>query len=129
MLASAYNIISIASILLFNYCEIFLVKIKIKIKFPFKMLNVRNLFVIIIRKYGGQSLFSKEMLCTDANKLKCIQKMQATAPHTTIKQKSNSFAAVLIPIVQSGNGELSLLYTLRSSNLRKHIRQVSFPGK
>lgn len=44
--------------------------------------------------------------------------------------KTTTFAAVLIPVVyESDTSNLSLLYTLRSNKLRKHVRQVSFPGK
>lgn len=47
-----------------------------------------------------------------------------------IQQKSSSTlknAAVLVPFCKV-NGELSLLYTMRKLNLKRHKGQVSFPG-
>uniref|UniRef100_T1GHB9 Nudix hydrolase domain-containing protein n=1 Tax=Megaselia scalaris TaxID=36166 RepID=T1GHB9_MEGSC len=41
---------------------------------------------------------------------------------------SDKYAAVLIPLCLNSNGELSILYTRRSGNLRRHTRQISFPG-
>jgi 8-oxo-dGTP pyrophosphatase MutT (NUDIX family) len=37
-------------------------------------------------------------------------------------------AAVLVPLVVSANGELSLLLTQRTENLKKHSGQIAFPG-
>ena len=56
----------------------------------------------------------------------------ATAPAneprpSTDKTKATSRAAVLVPIVQRREG-LSVLLTLRSSKLRRHAGQISFPG-
>jgi hypothetical protein len=42
--------------------------------------------------------------------------------------KSQATAAVLIPICVKNN-EISLIFTLRSSKLKNHTRQVSFPGE
>ncbi|XP_022199752.2 nucleoside diphosphate-linked moiety X motif 8 [Nilaparvata lugens] len=66
-------------------------------------------------------------LLSDFNKQQCVERLQKlSVPNVTSKQPKIK-AAVLVPlcIVDS---QLSLLYTLRKSNLRKHRGQVSFPG-
>lgn len=74
--------------------------------------------------------FTKELLCSESNKKLCLEKMRHTATKLTTKSSQNTtFAAVLVPIVYTPDNELALLYTLRSGKLRKHVRQVSFPGK
>lgn len=83
-----------------------------------------------IRQYSFQSKFSKDVLCSTENRDKCLQYIQKTFKKPSFDMKTTTFAAVLIPMVyESDTSNLSLLYTLRSNKLRKHIRQVSFPGK
>lgn len=72
--------------------------------------------------------FSREVICSDTTRQECIKRFQdapqikMTAPKPLVKT-----AAVLIPLCEH-NGAMSILFTLRSSKLKKHRRQVSFPG-
>lgn len=80
-----------------------------------------------------RQLFTPEVLCSAENQIKCIEKMKAASKYTTLKRtrELTKYAAVLVPLVPSdkNSDELSVLYTLRSNKMRRHIRQVSFPGK
>lgn len=98
------------------------------------MLTTRSLILSVKRRFSDSpaSLFTVESLCNEENRLNCIEKMKLASKHTTIKlHPSVKMASVLIPLVKCDkpNDEPSLLYTLRSNKLRKHISQVSFPGK
>lgn len=73
------------------------------------------------------SKFKKEIICSEDNIHKCVTSMQS-APQVKLSQKQyENEAAVLIPLCLH-NDQLSLLYTVRSAKLSKHVRQVSFPG-
>lgn len=97
------------------------------------MLTSRMIQLNVKRTFCDSSgLLTSEFLCNTDNRNKCISQMKKAAKNTTIKlHPSVKVAAVLIPIVncEKPNHEPSLLYTLRSNKLRKHISQVSFPGK
>lgn len=97
------------------------------------MLTTRTLILNAKRGFSDSpGLFTVESLCNEENRRKCIEKMKLASKHTTIKlHPSVKMASVLIPIVKcdKSNDEPSLLYTLRSNKMRKHISQVSFPGK
>lgn len=97
------------------------------------MLRCKERCIVFIRQFSHQHVlddpFSNEQICSNANRERCIQSMQRSMQKTNkIPERS---ASVLIPIVNDDdrNGALSLLYTLRSGNLRTHFRQVSFPGE
>lgn len=96
------------------------------------MLPVNNILHNILRHQCNTSTpfrYTKEMLCNETNKTLCLEKMRHTATTITTKSpKNTTYAAVLVPIVYTVDNELKLLYTLRSGKLRKHVRQVSFPG-
>lgn len=66
-----------------------------------------------------QSMFSKE------NSLKFVKSLKSLCPQINIDNKRQ--AAVLIPLCIVKN-EISLLYTLRTNNLKRNSGQVSFPG-
>lgn len=71
--------------------------------------------------------FKTELICSEDNVIKCVKSMQS-APQVKLSQKRyEKEAAVLIPLCVH-NGDLSLLYTVRSAKLSTHVRQVSFPG-
>lgn len=94
------------------------------------MLKANSVARYVLRyKSKSQNVFSIEELCSESNKLSCIAKMQTILPNMSKAKGPHKHAAVLIPVVFSrDDNELSLLYTLRSSNLKKHTGQVSFPG-
>lgn len=97
------------------------------------MLTSRTILSNVKRKFSDSSGFlTSEFLCNDDTRSKCIEQMKTACKHTTIKlHPSVKMAAVFVPIVRCDeqNDEPSLLYTLRSNKMRKHISQVSFPGK
>lgn len=95
------------------------------------MLKVKGVTRLTLR-HGShcRDAFSVESLCNPTNRLECITKMQAHPMPTAKANEPFKDAAVLIPIVVPKHGnEISLLYTLRSANLKKHSGQVSFPGQ
>lgn len=77
---------------------------------------------------GNQSNnFRTEVICSKENIHQCVQSMQSAPQVKLSKKQYETEAAVLIPLCLQDN-ELSLLYTVRSAKLSKHVRQVSFPG-
>lgn len=97
------------------------------------MLTSRTIISNVKRKFISSSgCLTTEFLCNDETRTKCVENMKLATKNTTIKlHPSVKVAAVLVPIVKCDqpNDEPSLLYTLRSNKMRKHISQVSFPGK
>lgn len=96
------------------------------------MFKSRMLMVAIHRKFSdSKGQFNVETLCSQDNRTKCLERMKQATKATTGKPKNKVAAAVMILLVNCDkpNDEPSILYTLRSNKLRKHIRQVSFPGK
>lgn len=97
------------------------------------MLKTRFFFAISKRKFCDKSSqFNIETLCSPKNRDKCLKQMTlAINAATNKKLEPKVSAAVLILLVKNANNpdnEPSLLFTLRSNKLRKHVRQVSFPG-
>lgn len=97
------------------------------------MLISRTILFNVKRTFSDSTgLLTMEFFCNHENRIKCIDEMKRAAKNTTIKlHPSVKVASVLIPLVNCDkNGdEPSILYTLRSSKLRTHVSQVSFPGK
>ncbi|XP_046388508.1 uncharacterized Nudix hydrolase NudL isoform X2 [Ischnura elegans] len=69
-----------------------------------------------------------ESVINQNNREKCVSRLQKM-PAIRLKpgEVPRRQAAVLVPICVA-NGRVSLLYTLRSSSMRKNASQVSFPG-
>lgn len=100
------------------------------------MLIPRPIFLLNIKRTfcdSSSSLLTAEFFCNQENRNKCMDKMRHVAKSTTTKlNPSVKVASVLIPLVncdKNGGDEPSILYTLRSTKIRRHIGQVSFPGK
>ncbi|KAL0821991.1 hypothetical protein ABMA28_005377 [Loxostege sticticalis] len=68
---------------------------------------------------------SPQVLLSSLARERCIAKLKELPILFT--RKSKQTASVLVPICVD-NGKVCLLYTLRSSNLKNHSGQVSFPG-
>lgn len=81
---------------------------------------------ILLRTYSSESVcFSSHHIFSKENTLKCVKSFKSLCPQLNVDGKRQ--AAVLIPLCVV-KGDLSLLYTLRTSNLKRHSGQVSFPG-
>lgn len=96
------------------------------------MLKCRQRWSFAIRRFCSQihgDPFSSSRLCSVESRERCIRSMQRSIPKSN--KTPERCASVLIPIViDADRGDsISLLYTMRSRNLRTHCRQVSFPGK
>ncbi|XP_031628215.1 nucleoside diphosphate-linked moiety X motif 8 [Contarinia nasturtii] len=96
------------------------------------MLLPRTVLLNLRRKFSDSSgQLTVASLCNEENQIKCLENMISASKKTTIKlHPSTKLASVLIPIVNCDkpHDEPSLLYTLRSHKMRKHVNQVSFPG-
>ena len=58
-----------------------------------------------------------------------FQRITAHVHRRAVDPKQHRTAAILIPLhVNLQNNDLSLLYTVRSSKLNKHRREICFPG-
>lgn len=71
--------------------------------------------------------WSPQALLSTTSKERCIANLKDINFSAFQDHPPKQTAAVLVPICLV-NGEVSLLYTLRSSNLKSHSGQVSFPG-
>ena len=82
----------------------------------------------VIRRYSS---IDSKVLLSEENLTKCLECLRGTNYPTAMTKKIDNvkYAAVLIPICQDNSGDLSILYTRRSKHLRRHTRQISFPGK
>ncbi|KAL0274688.1 UNVERIFIED_CONTAM: hypothetical protein PYX00_002757 [Menopon gallinae] len=82
------------------------------------------------RYYGVKNALKKiitQEILSPSNKENCIRLLKSMKPINTKTDKSNKNAAVLVPLC-SINGELALLYTIRSYKLKTNRGHVSFPG-
>ncbi|CAH0401018.1 unnamed protein product [Chilo suppressalis] len=70
---------------------------------------------------------SPQVLLSNMVRERCVTKLKELPALITRKSKNKAQASVLVPICVD-NGRVCLLYTLRSSNLKAHSGQVSFPG-
>lgn len=94
--------------------------------FQLKQLTKPQSLEIFLKR--GNSQYSSNILLTKENRIKCIEKFKKPSNIAVNPKLSEKFASVLVPLCEK-NGEISLLYTLRSNRLSRHLRQVSFPGK
>lgn len=94
--------------------------------YQFKQLTKPQLLQIFFQRENSQ--FCSNLLLTEENRIKCIAKFKKSS-HIALNPKlsETKCASVLVPLCEM-NGEISLLYTLRSNQLSRHLRQVSFPG-
>lgn len=69
----------------------------------------------------------KEFILTKENRENCITKLKSMKSARLDDREPIKKAAVLVPLCIVNN-DLSLLYTLRSSDLKSYRGQVSFPG-
>lgn len=70
---------------------------------------------------------SPHVLLSTVARERCIAGLKELPSFIRGNQNVKGKAAVLVPLCVH-NGEVCLLYTLRSSNLKNHSGQVSFPG-
>ncbi|XP_013179729.1 PREDICTED: nucleoside diphosphate-linked moiety X motif 8, mitochondrial isoform X1 [Papilio xuthus] len=70
---------------------------------------------------------SPQVLMSSVARERCIANIKELPGFFFNKEKPKHNASVLVPLCVQ-NGEVYLLYTLRSSNLKNHSGQVSFPG-
>jgi nudix motif 8 len=82
--------------------------------------------VNVINNPQGKTI-PKELILSKENRENCITRLKSVKPVGLYGREHTKKAAVLVPLCIVNN-ELSLLYTLRSSNLKSYRGQVSFPG-
>lgn len=69
---------------------------------------------------------SPQELLSASSKEQCLMKLK-NLPSFVTSDNTETNAAVLVPLCVV-DGEVCILYTLRSTNLKAHAGQVSFPG-
>lgn len=79
---------------------------------------------------GVMSRLGKEEIWSEEAKERCLVEMKKSPSIRISRDPSVKVrtAAVLIPMCLNEKGEVSLLYTIRSSNLKRHVGEVAFPG-
>ena len=70
---------------------------------------------------------NSDNLLSNENKERCIKELSDLKPLRKPKDPK-SYAAVLVPLIQLDNGQTGLLFTKRSSTLRRNPREVCYPG-
>ncbi|XP_063386625.1 mitochondrial coenzyme A diphosphatase NUDT8-like [Cydia fagiglandana] len=70
---------------------------------------------------------SPQTLLSAATRQRCVSKLKELPSLVVNDEKASESASVLVPLCVH-EGQVCLLYTLRSSNLKNHSGQVSFPG-
>nr|XP_021186123.2 mitochondrial coenzyme A diphosphatase NUDT8 [Helicoverpa armigera] len=104
----------------------------------FKVFNVswtlHSVYILTLLMNPAYKLYNKlamsltpGALLSSAAKERCIASISELPSFNIRSGKIKSSASVLVPVCVE-NGEVCLLYTLRSSNLSSHSGQVSFPG-
>lgn len=89
-----------------------------------------HIYPVVRQTLRAMSTLSKEHLWSAESKELCLKKLKA-GPSIRIHRDPEvkvRTAAVLIPMCLNDQGEVSLLYTIRSSNLKRHVGEVAFPG-
>ena len=70
---------------------------------------------------------NSDNLLSNENKGRCIKELSDLKPLRKPKDPK-SYAAVLVPLIQLDDGQSGLLFTKRSSTLRRNPREVCYPG-
>lgn len=78
------------------------------------------------RSLGTSEALRPETILTKAIRDSCIKRLKLFKPAKKSEENPNK-AAVLVPLC-THNGQLGLLYTLRSTKVSSNRGQVSFPG-
>lgn len=78
----------------------------------------------------AMSFLSKEHLWSEETRERCLANLKV-GPSIRVSRDPEAkirTAAVLIPMCLNEDGDVSLLYTIRSSKLKRHVGEVAFPG-
>lgn len=89
---------------------------------------VRQTLTKSLSTLPADKVFTREFLCSPENQASCLDRLRSQPELRLTKKPPLKEAAVLIPICVYPDGQINILYTLRSAKLSSHVRQVSFPG-